>query len=194
MPCAPAHASPLPLNQGVSFFVKQNPQTPRSFAESGLEFSPSRRDSRGIASALCLHAQTQPEVAVGHVPVPPFLSRGDQTVLHCFFGICYKIGARAGALSVSSRGAPLFWKVLLSPCINSSCPPALQEKVLPHADAPQHRTSAGAWGRRRFKLQHPCFHALSGASEGHSLGQLPRSEQGRVEGEPAGKGLPACRD
>ena len=127
-------------------------------------------------------------------PSPPFLSRGDQTVLHCFFGICYKIGARAGALSVSSRGAPLCWKVLLSPCVNSSCPPALQEKVLPRADAPWHQTSAGARGRRGFKLQHPCLHALSGASEGHSLGQLPRSEQGRVEGEPAGKGLPVCRD
>lgn len=89
---------------------------------------------------------------------------------------------------MSSRGAPLFWKVLLSPCVNSSCPPALQEKVLPRADAPRHRTSAGARGRRGFKLQHPCLHALSGASEGHSLGQLPRSEQGRVEGEPAGRG------
>lgn len=52
----------------------------------------------------------------------------------------------------------------------------------------------GAQGQEGFQAAAPRFHSLSGASEGRSLGQLPRSEQSRVEGEPARKGLPVCRD
>lgn len=158
MPCAPAHASPLPLNWAYLSLQNKTHKHLGPLQNLGSEVSPSRRDPQGVASALAPPCtDTAREVAVGLRPSPPFLSRGaDSTALL----LEYVIRLEPGQGLCPPEELLLFWKVCSHRVLTAAAHQHYRKRYFTVPMHPGTGPQQGHGAGGDFKLQHPCLHAL----------------------------------